>query len=190
MDMRLEGPKRGPMLSRWSAILSGAVVGLGAFFAVMAFWLIWVADGRDFFVRQLDWFVLGTALFASVVTGYVAGYVEDWRGAGVGMWNGIASWALLVGVASLFVFPNFLRPLTQSRPNATPLLAALDTQMMVVIFASFAGGMILAGIAARISAASRRSSRLFRITPQAERQFLEDINRTHYEGVVTTIVEP
>jgi pantothenate kinase type III len=62
--------------------------------------------------------------------------------------------------------------------------------MMVVIFASFAGGMILAGIAARISAASRRSSRLFRITPQAERQFLEDINRTHYEGVVTTIVEP
>ena len=189
MDARFDGPKRGPMLSRWSAILSGAVVGLGSFFAVMAFWLIWVADGQDFFIRDLDWFVLGTALFAAVVAGYVAGYVEDWRGAGVGMWNGIAGWALIVGFASLFVLPNFLRPLTETRPRATPLLAALDTQMMVVIFASFAGGMILAAGAARLSAASRRSSRLFRITPQAERQFLDDITKTHYEGVVTTVVE-
>jgi hypothetical protein len=177
------------MLSRWSAILSGAAVGAGTFLAVMSFWLIWVADGRDFFVRDLEWFVLGTALFAALVAGYVAGYVEDWRGAGVGMWNGIASWALLVALASPFVLPNFLRPLAQSRPEATPLFTTLDTQMMVVICASFAGGMILSGIGAALSAASRRSSRLFRITPEAERQFLDDINRMQPVAEITTIIE-
>jgi hypothetical protein len=189
MDARFEGPRRGPMLSRWSAILSGAAVGTGAFLAVMSFWLIWVADGNDFFIRDLDWFILGTALFAAVVAGYVAGYVEDWRGAGVGMWNGIASWALIVALATPFVLPNFLRPLTQSRPRATPLLATLDTQMMVVICASFAGGMVLATLAAAISAASRRSNRLFRITPDAERQFLDEISRVEHAEVFTTIVE-
>jgi hypothetical protein len=188
MAMRVEGPKRGPMLSRWSAILSGAAVGLGAFFAVMTFWLIFVADGRGFFVRNLDWFVLGTALFAAAVTGYVAGYVEDWRGAGVGMWNGIASWALIIVGASMFVLPNFLRPLTASRNNGAPLVAALDTQTMIVICIAFLGGVILAGSAAAWSASSRRSKRLFRITPQAEREFLDEITRARFEEV-TTIVE-
>ncbi|MCU1465280.1 MAG: hypothetical protein JWM72_1208 [Actinomycetia bacterium] len=187
MDARFDGPKRGPMLSRWSAILTGAAVGAGGFLAVMSFWLIWVADGRSFFIRDLDWFVLGTALFAAVVAGYVAGYVEDWRGAGVGMWNGVASWALLVTLATPFVLPNFLRPLTQSRPAATPLLSTLDTQMMVVICAAFAGGLVLAAVAGATSAASRRSKRLFRITPEAERQFLEDISRNERVEVIATI---
>jgi hypothetical protein len=175
---RFDGPKRGPMLSRWSAILSGAATGTATFVTVMAFWLIWVADGHEFITRNLDWFVLGTALFSAAVAGYVAGYVEDWRGAGVGMWNGLASWALMVALATPFVLPNFLRPLAQSRPSAaTPLLATLDTQMMVATCISFAGGAILASLAARMSAASRRSNRLFRITPDAERQFLAEINR-------------
>jgi hypothetical protein len=188
MQMRMEGPKRGPLLSRWSAILSGAVIGLASFFAVMAFWLIWVADGRDYFVRNLDWFVLGSALFAAAVTGYVAGYVEDWRGAGVGMWNGIASWAVLVALASVFVFPNFLRPLMENRAGALPLVA-LDTQMMVAVFIAFVGGAILAGAAAALSASSRRSKRLFRITPEAERQFLDEISRVHEEDVATLVIE-
>jgi hypothetical protein len=184
MEM-LEGAKRGPMLSRWSAILTGAVVGIGVFFAVMTFWLIWVADNRAFFVRDLDWFVLGTALFAALVSGYVAGYVEDWRGAGVGMWNGVASWALVIALSAPFVLPNFLRPLSQTRPAATPVLATLDRNMMIVICASFAGGLILSGVAAAMSAASRRSNALFRITPEAERQFLQEIR----SGVVVAAVE-
>jgi hypothetical protein len=73
------------------------------------------------------------------------------------------------------------------------LLTTLDTQMMVVVCVTFAGGLLLASLAAALSAASRRSNRLFRITPHAERQFLEELNRTEHkregERVVTTIIE-
>ncbi len=178
MDARLEGPKRGPMLSRWSAILCGAAVALGTFLVVMTVWLVLVASGQNFFVRNLDWFILGTALASAIVAGYVAGYVEDWRGAGVGLWNGLASWGLIIVFASIFVLPNFLRPLTTSH-TSTGFLTGLDFQMMVVVCCSFGGGLILSGFAASMAAATRRPNGIYRITPEAERQFLEDLNATH-----------
>jgi hypothetical protein len=162
------------MLSRWSAILCGAAVGLATFFVVMTVWLVMVADGRDLFIRDLDWFILGTALFAAVITGYVAGYVEDWRGAGFGVWNGLASWGLIIIVASMFVLPNFLRPLTESH-TASGFLQSLDFQMMVVVCCSFGGGLILAGIAGSIGAIARRPRSLYRMTEDDELQFLQDL---------------
>jgi hypothetical protein len=174
---RVEGPKRGPMLSRWSAILCGTAVALGSFFVIMSVWLVFVAGRHDFFVRNLDWFILGTALFSALIAGYVAGYVEDWRGAGIGLWNGLASWGLIIVFASMFVLPNFLRPLTFSH-EASGYLAGLDFQMMVVVCCAFGGGLILAGLAASIGAASRRPNSLFRISADAERQFLDDLNAT------------
>jgi hypothetical protein len=162
------------MLSRWSAILCGAAVGLATFFVVMTVWLVMVAGGRDLFIRDLDWFILGTALFAAVITGYVAGYVEDWRGAGFGIWNGLASWGLIIVFASMFVLPNFLRPLTASH-TASGFLQSLDFQMMVVVCCSFGGGLILAGIAGSIGAIARRPRSLYRMTEEDERQFLQDL---------------
>jgi len=162
------------MLSRWSAILCGAAVGLATFFVVMTVWLVMVAGGRDLFTRDLDWFILGTALFAAVVTGYVAGYVEDWRGAVFGMWNGLASWGLIIVVGSMFVLPNFLRPLTASH-TASGFLQGLDFQMMVVVCCSFGGGLILAGIAGSIGAIAHRPRSLYRMTDEDERQFLQDV---------------
>jgi len=173
MEARLEIPKRGPMLSRWSAILCGVAVALGVFLVVTSVWLVFVAGGYDFFVRNFDWLLLGTALGSAVVAGYVAGYVEDWRGAGVGVWNGLASWGLIVTAASVFVLPNFLRPLTVSH-QATGFLQGLDFQMMVVICCAFGGGFILAGISASIGAAKRRP--LYHITPESERRFLESLD--------------
>jgi hypothetical protein len=162
------------MLSRWGAILCGTAVGLGTFFVVMSVWLVMVAGGRDLFIRDLDWFILGTALFAAVITGYVAGYVEDWRGAGFGVWNGLASWGLIVVFASMFVLPNFLRPLTASH-EASGFLQSLDFQMMVVVCCAFGGGLILAGIAGSIGAIARRPRSLYRLTDEDERQFLQDL---------------
>ena len=106
MNSRIEGPKRGPMLSRWSAILCGAAVALGSFFVVMTVWLVLVAGHHEFFVRDLDWFILGTALFSALVAGYVAGYVEDWGGAGVGLWNGLAAWGLIIVFGSMMIRPQ------------------------------------------------------------------------------------
>jgi len=173
MEARLEIPKSGPMLSRWSAILCGVAVALGVFLVVTSVWLVFVAGGYDFFFRNFDWFLLGTALGSAIVAGYVAGYVEDWRGAGVGVWNGLASWGLIVTAASVFVLPNFLRPLTASH-TATGFLQGLDFQMMVVICCAFGGGFILAGVAASIGAAKRRP--LYHITPESERRFFESLD--------------
>jgi hypothetical protein len=169
----LTGPKHGPMLSRWSAILCGAVVALGVFLVVTTVWLVLVASGNSFVVRNLDWFILGTALGSAIVAGYVAGYVEDWRGRGVGVWNGLASWGLLIFVGSLFTLPNFLRPLTAS-PRAAGFPTALDYQMMVVVCSAFGGGLILAGIAASIAASRRRPDGLYRVSREAEKQFVEE----------------
>src|SRR5215471_414719 len=173
------------MLSRWSAILCGVAVALGAFLVVTSVWLVFVASGYDFFVRNFDWFILGTALFSAMVAGYVAGYVEDWRGAAVGLWNGLASWALIVVVASVFVLPNFLRPLTVSH-RATGFLQSLDYQMMVVICCAFGGGFILAGITASLAAAARRPKSLYHITPEAERQFLAELNASEMRPPTAT----
>ena len=151
-----------------------AAVGLATFFVVMTVWLVMVADGRDLFIRDLDWFILGTALFAAVITGYVAGYVEDWRGAGFGLWNGLASWGLIIVVGSMFVLPNFLRPLTASH-TASGFLQSLDFQMMVVVCCSFGGGLILAGLAGSIGAIARRPRSLYRMTEADEMQFLQDL---------------
>ena len=177
MDARLEGPKRGPMLSRWSAILCGSAVALASFLVVMSVWLVFVASGFNFFLHNFDWFILGTALFSAIVAGWVAGYVEDWRGAGVGLWNGLASWALIIAIGSVFTLPNFLRPLTAAHASNTAL-TGLDYTMMVVVCCAFGGGLILAGVSASMAAAARRPNSLYRITPEAERQFLEDLNAT------------
>ncbi|HEY2324085.1 MAG TPA: hypothetical protein VGJ82_14605, partial [Thermoanaerobaculia bacterium] len=151
--------------------------GLGTFFVVAMVWLVLAAGGHDFFVRDIRWFMLGTALAAALVTGYVAGYVEDWRGAGVGLWNGLASWGVIIVLASMFVLPNFLRPLTRTR-GATAFLRNLDFQMMVAVCCAFGGGLLLAGLAAGVGAASRRPNSLFKISADAERQFLEDLDAT------------
>ena len=109
MDAQLlEGPKRGPMLSRWSAVLSGAAVAFGVFFSIMLLWA-WLATFSTFFGNNLHWFGLGTALFAALACGYVAGYVEDWRGAGVGMWNGIVAWGVVLTITTAFALPTFER---------------------------------------------------------------------------------
>ena len=182
MEERLQVPSRGPMLSRWSAILCGVAVALGTFMIVTSIWLVFAAAGYDFFVHNFVWFILGTALGSAIVAGYVAGYVEDWRGAGVGVWNGLASWGLIVSIASVFVLPNFLRPLTVSH-GATGFLQRLDFQMMVAVCCAFGGGFILAGISASIGAAIRRP--VYRITPEAERRFLESLDDARLHGVAT-----
>jgi len=176
MESRLEGPKRGPMLSRWSAILCGVAVALGTFMVATSVWLVLATGGYDFFAHNFTWFILGTALFSAIVSGYVAGYVEDWRGAGVGVWNGLASWGLIISIASVFVLPNFLRPLSTS--HQATFLSSLDFQAMVAVCAAFGGGLILAGIAASMGAARRRP--VFRITPEAEREFLESLDESRH----------
>jgi hypothetical protein len=187
MEARLEVPKRGPMLSRWSAILCGVAVALGTFMIATSVWLVFAAGGYDFFVHNFVWFVLGTALGSAIVAGYVAGYVEDWRGAGVGLWNGLASWGLMVSIASVFVLPNFLRPLTVSH-QATGFLQGLDFQMMLAVCIAFGGGFILAGIAASFGAAKRRP--LYHITPESERQFLESLDEERAPIVTSTTTPP
>jgi len=173
MEERLDVPSRGPMLSRWSAILCGVAVALGTFLIATSVWLVFASAGYDFFVHNFVWFILGTALGSAIVSGFVAGYVEDWRGAAAGVWNGLASWGLIVSIASVFVLPNFLRPLTASH-GATGFLGSLDFQMMVAVCCSFGGGFILAGISASVGAAVRRP--VYRITPEAERAFFESLN--------------
>jgi len=192
MEARLEAPKRGPMLSRWSAILCGVAVALGLFMIVTSVWLVFAAGGYDFFVHNFVWFVLGTALGSAIVCGYVAGYVEDWRGAGVGVWNGLASWGLIVVIASVFVLPNFLRPLTVSH-GAAGFLSSLDFQMMVAVCCAFGGGFILSGISASMGAAARRP--LYRITPEAEEAFWASVadsmpRATVTNGPSTSATEP
>jgi hypothetical protein len=156
------------------AVLSGAAVAFGIFFSLMLLW-VWLATYSSFFGDNLHWFSLGSALFAALTCGYVAGCVEDWRGAGVGMWNGVTSWGVVLTIATAFSLPFFLSSLGTGTPAHR--LAALDSATLLSFFVSYLGGMILAGIAASYGAAAPRPNSLFRITPEAERQFLSDLSR-------------
>jgi hypothetical protein len=86
-----------PPLVRWSAVFAGTVIALGAGTVLGMLWLaLAYGSHRHVFYEHLDWWIGGTAIFAMVLAGFLAGASSATRGAGAGLVTGLTTWGLVV----------------------------------------------------------------------------------------------
>ena len=103
-DLEVVVEDRSPLV-HWSAVWSGAIVGVALGVLVATLWLALSFDShRPTFYNHLTWWIGGTAIGAMFVAGLIAGIVSGTRGAGAGLANGVTTWALLtIAVLALAV---------------------------------------------------------------------------------------
>jgi hypothetical protein len=140
-----------PTLIRWGPVLAGAVVGLALMVLLSSLWVALAqGSGIDAIDRNLHWFGFGTAVFALLLAGLLAGWLSGVRGAGAGLFHGLTVWGLiLVGTIVVTVpqafqlFQAFTSPLPEL--GAGPLWATF-LSLLIGLVAAAAGGMIGGGI--------------------------------------------
>jgi hypothetical protein len=86
-----------PPLVRWNAVFAGTVIALGAGTVLGMLWLaLAYGSHRHVFYQHLDWWIGGTAIFAMVLAGFLAGASSSTRGAGAGLVTGLTTWGMVV----------------------------------------------------------------------------------------------
>jgi hypothetical protein len=163
--------ERAPLV-RWPAVLSGAAVGFATFFIVSALWFALAGtSGTNFFSHNLAWFLLGDALFASIVAGYVGGYVLRLREAHAGALTGLTVWGLLMFISLIIGFPQLSTVLHANEAGTGAAANAIASSTLWATFGAFVGGFLLAGLSGASGAKTtdplwRRRIRLVRTTPE------------------------
>lgn len=151
-------PVERPRLVHWAAVLAGAAVGFAAFFIVSALWFALAGTaGTNFFAHNLAWFLLGDALFAALVAGYVGGLVGRLRHLVSGMITGFTVWGLLMFIAILLRMPELTGIFRVSATGAGETARFLSSSALWATFGAFIGGFFLAGVAGAAGAESRRT---------------------------------
>ena len=86
-----------PPLVRWNAVFAGTVIALAAGTVVGMLWLsLAYGSHRHLFYQHLDWWIGGTAIFAMVLAGFLAGASSGTRGVAAGLVTGMTTWGLVV----------------------------------------------------------------------------------------------
>lgn len=139
--------ERAPLV-RWPAVLSGAAVGFAAFFIVSALWFALAGTSRtNFFAHNLAWFLLGDALFAALVAGYVGGFVLRLREGHAGALTGLTIWGLLMFISLIIGFPQVTGILGASATANGAAASTVAGSALWATFGAFLGGFVLAGTA-------------------------------------------
>jgi hypothetical protein len=104
-----------PPLIQWGGVFAGTVIGLAAGGLLSLLWLgLAYGSHRHLFYQHLDWWLGGTAIFAMLLAGVVAGASSAARGVTAGIANGVTAWGLVVLGAAAFGIPALI-----STSNAT-----------------------------------------------------------------------
>lgn len=84
-------------LVQWRAVFGGAVLGLAIMLLLTSFWLA-LGAGSDVqgIMGNMEWYVAGSAIFAMLLGGYLAGWLSGVRGISAGLVNGLTVWALVL----------------------------------------------------------------------------------------------
>jgi hypothetical protein len=94
-DLDVVVEDRSPLVG-WSAVWSGAIVGVALDVLVTTLWFALSFDShRPVFYNHLTWWIAGTAIGATFIAGLVAGIVHGTRGLGAGFAKGVTTWGLL-----------------------------------------------------------------------------------------------
>jgi hypothetical protein len=152
---------RGGSWVRWGPAFAGAISSIALTATIMTFWLaVGYGSSVTWFVDNMQWFFLGTALFSLSIGGMVAGYVAGKRGMTVGLVDGMMVWGLVL-VAALI--PLSLRALALTNGGAAnPGTHATSTALgvsggnMWALFGALVGGLFCTLAGGAIAGAGRR----------------------------------
>jgi hypothetical protein len=130
-------------LIRWGPVFGGAITAIAVTTLGMALWMaIGYGSSVDWFVDNLQWFFLGTALVGLLVGGIVAGRVAGAHDAVLGVVDGAMVWGLVV-VAALI--PLSLRTLALanagSHAAATRTAIGVSSGNLWALFGVLVGGL-------------------------------------------------
>ena len=151
-------------LVQWRAVFGGVVLGLATMLLLTALWLaIGMGSGVAGVMANLDWYLGGSAIFAMLLGGYLAGWLGGVRGASVGLVSGLTVWGLVMLAGLLVAAPAVLgvlgvRQATSVEGAAQATVAARATWpvfwSLLIGFGAAAIGGLLGGITPRVAAHS------------------------------------
>jgi hypothetical protein len=191
-------PRLAPNLVRWGAVFAGTVISLGIFALISSLWLgiaYTDADSSGWISGNLAWFLAGTAVFALLVAGFLAGYLSGVRGATSGMINGLTAWGLLFVASLVTVIPGLTAvtsrlgagiaggsntiggPLGQAGGGVTAESAVWATFWSLLI------GAVVAALGGVAGGAAKRHAK----TAKADVRGTEDEHYTYPEEPVTSV---
>jgi putative membrane protein (TIGR04086 family) len=103
------GPGRGRTLIHWGAVFAGVVWALAITVLLSALWLALAYGSEIAGIRNnIEWFLAGSAMFALLVGGFVAGWTPGVRGWAPGLLNGMTVWGLMLTASLLLGIPSVL----------------------------------------------------------------------------------
>lgn len=147
---------------RWAAVFAGMVLSVGLLVLLSSLWLA-IAYGSDeaFVVRNLEWFVGGSAVGCLLIGGFLAGRLSGVPGAGTGLAHGLTLWALTllvvlaIGIPSVINVLNLGRVATELQPTTSVIASGVDSSLWAT-FIAMVGALVAAGIGGMIGGASQR----------------------------------
>lgn len=155
----------GTPLARWPAILSGAVISFLLFVTLSAFWIAIAATNEGgWWADNLEWWEMGSAIFAAGAGAYAAGWMQSVRGSTPGALTGLTVWGLTLFGSFIIGVPSIVGGFTGAIDELVSLEAtggaatAGDSTLEWAVFIAFAGGLLLAALAGAAGGRTPRPS--------------------------------
>jgi hypothetical protein len=168
------GPARGRTLIHWGSVFAGAVWALAITVLLSALWLALAYGSEVHGIRaNIEWFLAGSAMFALLVGGFVAGWLPGVRGWTPGLVNGMTVWGLMLTLSLLIGIPsviggaaafggNILGSVANAGGAAKSVTAtqAADTSLWAGFWTALVG-FVLAAVGGAIGGATPRDDSMY-----------------------------
>jgi hypothetical protein len=165
-------PARGRTLIHWGSVFAGAVWALAITVLLSALWLALAYGSEVHGVRaNIEWFLAGSAMFALLVGGFIAGWLPGVRGWTPGLINGMTVWGLMLTVSLLIGIPsiiggaaafggNILGSVANGGARGVATTQAADTSLWAGFWTALVG-FVLAAIGGAIGGATPRDDGMY-----------------------------
>lgn len=148
---------RGMPLVQWRAVFGGVVLGLAVMLLLTSFWLaLGIGSDVEGIVANMEWYLGGSAIFALLLGGYLAGWLSGVRGISAGLVNGTTVWGLVLITGILVGTPAIISVLGLEQVQSVDGLTSGATGAtwatfwsLLIGFGAAAIGGLLGGITPR-----------------------------------------
>lgn len=165
------GPTGGRTLIHWGSVFAGAVWALAITVLLSALWLALAYGSEVHGIRaNIEWFLAGSAMFALLVGGFVAGWLPGTRGWTPGLINGMTVWGLMLTISLLIGIPSVIGGAAAFGGNILGSVAnggksvaatqAADTSLWAGFWTALVG-FILAALGGAIGGATPRDESMY-----------------------------
>lgn len=149
-------PSRQPLV-QWRSVFAGTVVGLAVLALLTALWsALGFGTHVTTFSSSYRWWVAGSAIFATFLAGYLAGWSSGVRGPSAGFFTGLTVWGLATIAIIVVGIPSVAGTFSFAVHPARMLSGTFGTTLWTLFWADLIGlgaallGGVLGGLAPRM----------------------------------------